>query len=203
MYHHRRRARPPDPHETPEMDYSPASSAVPPEAAAQDASESVRTGRHAYTENATFTKEPMDAQSERFETLNEANRDFYADEDTNIRSEQHRRDYRNDTVTWGRRIGLTDAELQRAVDLVLAADEGVMNNHGSAAVILAALTLAANEGHTARTTEPKVLRPEHALAPAAGEAGSEMVQTYETIRTDLAVDRETVRGARRHLRDFM
>lgn len=190
----RRRTREP-------LDFSPSSTATTPSHAAQDASETVQTGRHAYTENATFTKESMDAQSSDHDTLNQLNRDFFANEETNVSTEQRRQNAVNDTVAWGQRIGLTDYECERAVWLLEQADDDMKERHGFEPLILAALTLAANEGIDERNTVSKPLRVQQVAIATFADDIEEMVSVYESIRENLDVAVSTVTDCRAHLHD--
>jgi len=199
------------------LDFSPSSTATQPSDAAQDTTEGMKTGRHAYTENATFAVEDIDAPSNDdvrptlpevwdvdedgaspYGSLNELNRSVFTNEDTNKGSEQDKQDYRNDAQTWGRHIGLTNHEIQRAIFLVDRAEKGYMNNHGATTIILAALTLAANETNGSSDTA-KAIRPEHALASKTPD----LVDNYTSLRDDLDVSRQGVRTCRNHLRQFM
>jgi len=194
------------------LDFSPSSTATDPSHAAQDTSESVKTGRHAYTENATFTTEQIKAPSKRehswgdredgrspWATLNEVNRNFFVDDDKNIGSEQHKQNYVNDTQAWGSQIGLTDWEIKRAAKLVLDADDGWKNNHSIEAVILAALTVSANKATGRRNDLSKAIRPRNPLS----ENTPDMASTYEDIRDNLGVDYQSVKACRNHLRQFL
>jgi hypothetical protein len=185
-------------HDGQPLDYSPSSGAVDPEHAAQDVSTSAVTGRHAYTENATFTAERMEAESDRWDSLNQANRDWQSDGESNG-SRQHAADHVNDTVAWGRRIGLTSTECEHAANLVLDADAGYMNNHGAETVILAALTLAANTAPDSRPEEQKALREESVFS----DQTPDLRDAYEELRNDLDVTRGGVKACRTHLRTHL
>jgi len=182
-------------HDPPEqvLDYSPASGAVDPSDAAQDQSTTARTGRHSYTENATFTKEQMPAQSDAFETLNEANRNFYASDDESVGSARHEQDYHNSVHAWGEFIGLTDSEQYRASHLLEQTSPESRNGFGVATIALAALTLAANE-----QPWPKAIRP---TVPV--DSDSDLCDRYDTLLTELEVDPSLVRSCRQHLRQFL
>lgn len=181
------------------LDYSASSAATNPEGAAQDESTSIKTGRHAYTENATFTKEPMEASSNEFETLNQLNRNFYADEDKQVGREQQKQDRVNDVAAWGEQIGLTSHEIERAATIVLTAEESFARRHGEEGMILAALTLAANESTSGRNDERKAIRPQSPIS----EDTTDMAETYEEIRKSLDVTTNTVKKCRKHLRESM
>lgn len=176
------------------LDFAASSTATNPSHAAQDVSTTVKTGRHAYTENATFTAEKMPAKSDVFESLNELNRNFYADEDDSVGSARHRQDHQNDTQMWGRVIGLTDAEIRRAQYLLARAEAGWMNNHSAAAVVLAALTVAANERSCGGYT--KAIRES---APDTGNPA--LVNAYEELRSRLQIPADSIRACRDHLRN--
>lgn len=190
-------------------DHSPSSGATDPEHAAQDQSEEVATGRHTYTGNATFTKERMEAgatseaqeQAEhvpQYNSLNELNRRLYDDDEKNARSEQDKTDYVNDTQAWGNQIGLTDFEIKRAARLVLSSTSGWMNNHGSEAIILAALTLSANESTPDNTSTSKAIRPQSPFVEH-----EDMADSYASIRDGLGVEPEKVKRCRGHLNGFL
>lgn len=180
------------------LDFSPPSTAVEPSSAAQDVSETAKTGRHAYTENATFTMEELPASSDRWASLNQANRDFYASDEKTVGREQQKQDYVNDTAAWGGQIGLTDHEIDRAAHLVLEADSGFHYNHSSAAIVLAALTLAANESRGTRRDTGKEIRQSSPMS----DRTPELAMRYETIRDDLGVSRKSVTKCRKHLREI-
>lgn len=192
-----------------QLDHSPSSGAVDPEHAAQDQSESVETGRHAYTGNATFTKERMESQASsrdqknakhvpQYSSLNELNRRLYEDDEKNTRSEQDKTDYVNDVQAWGTQIGLTGFEIERAATLVLASEDGWMNNHGAETMILAALTLAANESTPGNNSVSKAIRPQSPLVKH-----EDMADQYAMIRDELAVESRSVKACRNHLREFL
>jgi hypothetical protein len=187
-----------------EIDFSANSAATDPEHAAQDMSTDLQTNRHGYTDNATFADGEMDAQTEGV-TLNELNRNFRIEEygedpeDIEIRSpelEQREQNRRNDCQMWGRQIGLTDFEVQRAIQYVNAASDGWMNNTSVEAVILSALTLAANENPDGRADLQKSIR---LSTPSTGN--TELVENYETLRETLDIKRTTITQTRRHLRE--
>lgn len=204
----RRRRRDEEP-----LDFSPSSTAVDPEHAAQDASEDVQTGRHAYTENATFTEERLDAPSankseaapavseftdsdehehSEWLSLNQANRTVYTDDEKNSTTEQRRQGFRDDTEAWGRRIGLTDHEIERAITIIERTEREWRENHGTETVILATLTLVANEND-------KAIRERQALS----SKNPDMTETYEEIRENLDVMRHRVKSCRDHLRGLL
>lgn len=205
------------------LDHSPSSTACDPDHAAQDTTTTIQTGRHNYTENATFTKEDMPAQSDQWNTLNQANRDFYVEnlggdenkdgDEKNIRSEQHKQDDLNDLAAWGSQIGLSAHEIDRAATMVTAIEEPIKRRHGIEAVILAALTMAANEGVDVRHTEPKIIRPgslfgdESTLSNDNSELDDSerefpsMIEAYTKIRGDLRVEKKAVTKCRDHIRD--
>lgn len=186
------------------LDFSPSSGATDPVDARKDTDTEMATGRHDYTANETFTRGELPAQSEQWESLNQANREPIVDDphvdadgvtdEESRKTRQRRTDARNDTRAWGRQIGLTDAEVDRAVRLVLLAEEGWRNNHGTEAVVLAALTLAANEP----TPVPKSIRPSVPV-----DTDPDLETTYDAIRTTLDVPREEVNSCREHLRTFL
>ena len=181
------------------LDFAPSSTAVDPRDAAQDESTETRTGRHSYTENATFTKEPMEASSYRWETLNQANRDFYADDETDVKQAQREQDWRNDVIAWGRQIGLTDYECRRGADLATAELNSGLGGIAKEALALATLTIAANESHP---VQPKTIRPSSDID--VEDVDTEQLQdNYEQIRTDLGIDTKSVRSARQTIRETM
>lgn len=173
------------------LDYSPSSGATDPEHAAQDASEEMAKGRHAYTPNATFIKEHLPARSS-VPSLNALNRRTTSDGE---HLEEHRRhqDRMNDVRAWGRRIGLTKAECQRAVHLIDSG--GWLNSASIEATALAALTLAANEA-TGGADSKKSIRPN---GPSTDNP--DLVERYTQLREDLDVDPEDVRSVRQRLRE--
>jgi hypothetical protein len=210
----RRRRR----HEEP-LDFSPSSTAVDPEHAAQDTSEYVQTGRHAYTENATFTEERIEAPSSRKDTaapavsqftdsdehdhsnwlsLNQANRNYHANDEKNTRTEQRKQDFHNETKAWGRQIGLIDHEIERAITLVEASEMAWKKNHGIETLVLAAFTLVVNENG-------KAIRPQHEFSSKNHELAEtpEMAETYEEIRDNLGVMRHRVKSCRKYLRELL
>lgn len=236
------------------VDRSPASSAVDPEHAAQDQSTEAQTGRHGYTENATYIggelpspskkqrrqskkgkkrenetddwyKQMMDDHDVKdypdeispddstWQTLNQANRDFKAtgnlrDPETDgVKQDQRDQDIANDTAAWGTRIGLTDTEINRATSLVLNAEIG--GEHQTEAVILAALTIVANQGPPTYGGPHKILREERPLPDTetintVGAVGNyvkpdEAVERYSEIRESLDIDPKTVKRCRDQL----
>lgn len=194
-----------------ELDFSPSSTAVDPAAAAQDQSETIQTGRHSYTENATFIRDDIPAKSDRWETLNQANRDFYADETDNedegdhIEKERRKQDHVNDTVCWGRYVGLTDHEIERAASFVLDAEDAYKRNYSIEAIILAALSLAANEGQGERGTHPRTIRPEVPLMTSTDnetvtDGLRDLRDNFGQLRDDLTVSRDAIHDSRTHLR---
>lgn len=220
------------------LDFSVGSGAVDPSHAAQDVSTTFQTGRHAYTGNATFANEtlpsarnapvawadndrtidgdskpPDDDSSPPWNTLNEANRNFYADDDTDIKWKQREQDQINDVVAWGRQIELTNHEIERAVYLCRHCGPEGNQAHGSDAIVLAALTIVANEDHGSAV--PKVLREsmmsivddvdtstfEDYPIPSRYTADEDMVESFETIRSDLGIDYRQIRKTRQYIRD--
>lgn len=187
------------------LDYSPPSTATDPENAAQDISTPMKTGRHAYTENATFATEeiPSTWSNSPRDSLNELNRDFIVGEDeegrAQIRSpkkEQRKQDEINDTMAWGKRIGLTTVEAKRAAQLTTVPDDGKRRRFGVEAMILAALTIAANEPVVQR----RLLR---SSVPRLDDINKALIDDYEQLRDELEVDTHSVRRARESIRENM
>jgi len=195
------RDNPPSPVQTQRepLDYSPASGATDPEHAAQDQSTMSQVGRFAYMDNTTSIGGHLDAKSDRWRSLNDANRDFAGGDGEDIHTKQRELDCVNDTRAWGHRIGLMDWEVGTAAQLVRDADRGYLNNHGSETVILAALTLAANVAPVNRPSEQKELRSSSVFA---GQSPV-LRDNYEELRKSLDVSRRGVKACRQHLRDFL
>ena len=191
------RKSPGDPPEP--IDYSPSSGAVDPEDAAQDVSTEMQTGRHEYTPNETYIGEEIESNSEKWDSLNEANRQIEAETDDPRRTKQDRVDDYNDIKAWCNQIGLTSHEATRAVHIFSQSEIGPRNHFGKDSMKLAAMTLAANEGHDQRNTIAKEIRPE---VPLAKEDADNWVLAcdYRNLRKDLDVDADDVRSCRDHLR---
>lgn len=163
------------------LDFSPNSTATTAEDARQDLGTAFQTGRHAYTENATYIPENIPAQSNKWRTLNDINRETVHDEDDHVESARRRHDRRTDIRTWGTQIGLTDPEIVRAIKIVEATTAGVRRNFGIETVILGALTLAANESAT-NATVAKSIRLD-----GPSTHNPDLVEQYESIRENLSV----------------
>lgn len=172
------------------LDFSPSSTATDPADAKHDLGTDYQTGRHAYTENATYPAERMAASSSRWQTLNEANRDFFANDDEHIESARRQQDLHNDVRTWGTQIGLTDSEITAAMELVNATAPGVRRNFGMETIILGALTIAANQAATNNYVAKSIRRG----GPTTGH--TDLVDTYEQLRRDLHVDPSRVQRFR-------
>jgi len=97
------------------LDFSPSSTATDPESATKDQAEDYHTGRFGHTENATFAAETLEAESDRFRSLNQINRQNHKD-DEHYSTDQDHADLKNDARAWGRRIGLLDHEIERAAE---------------------------------------------------------------------------------------
>lgn len=191
--------------ERPRIDYSPSSTAKDASDARYDEATESHVGRHEYTENATFAKETLETPDPDkrwaedtdvavpWQTLNQANRYYSTDPDTVVQSEQDEQDAVNECEAWGQRIGLTGHERQRAAGMVRAAGRGVRNEYGMEAVVLAALTLAANED----VPVARSLR-ENGIDTDTPE---KMIETYEDIRQTLDIPSDDVRECRKHLRE--
>lgn len=204
--------------EQPPIDYSPASSAVDPEAAAQDQSESTKTSRHAYTENATFIggiipstainetaladergdREPVKRY---YDTLNQLNRDFTTGQvdtdetDDNVEHlEQRRREHdrQNDVIAWGRQIGLSGPEIDFAVEMMSALSDGIRRAHGTDTLVLATLSLAANNKDV---TTVKSIRLDHGI----DTGHTELTTNFEGIRSDLNIEPASITAARKDI----
>jgi len=193
--------------ESPPLDYSPSSTAIDESDARYDEHREVAVGRHDYTDNATFTDEeiPVTPDDRRWaddtdvvtpwRTLNDANR-YYTDDEDGVRAKQHEQDAVNDCHSWGQRIGLTRLERERAAGIIRAAERGVRNEYGMETVVLAALTLAANEDdgvgiRSLRDNGIDVDTPES------------MTRAYEQFRQTLDTPSDTIRDCRNHLHDSM
>lgn len=219
-----------DPRE--EMDHSPSSGATDPEDAAQDQAEDYETGRHSYTENETFVKEELPSAADdenrwadlddlpdrfieedddgneiihsKWESLNQANRWVRSDGGDN-KTEQRKQEKIMDCTMWADRIGLTEHEQERAVTILFLAEEQTERHYGVEAMTLAAITLAANEGHDDKNTIAKEIRPENPLSAELednGDARSHPMN-YLRIRDKLDVEPDDVRKCREHLREQM
>jgi hypothetical protein len=180
------------------LDYSPPSTATNPENAAQDISTPMKTGRHAYTENATFATEdiPSTWSNSHRQSLNELNRNFYADEGSHIETEKRKQDEINDTMAWGKRIGLTNVEAQRAAHLATLPTADDKRRLGVDATILSALTIAANEPVVRR----RLLR---STVPDLDGINTALIDDYEQLREELNIETQTVRQAREKIRQIM
>lgn len=187
------------------IDYSPSSGAVDSEDAKQDQATDYATGRHEYTENKTFADEeievpvrkhqPEDDDPRHWNTLNELNRNFHCD-NSDIRSEQRKHDAMNDVEMWGEQIGLTNHEIERAKLFVNKVTHGGKWRFGLETMILASLTLAANEGHRDNGTYPRSIRPSSGVRTTDG-----MVKAYRKIRDGLDLDKEEITSCRQHIRE--
>jgi len=197
------------------VDRSPSSTAVDPEHAAQDNSTELRTGRHDYTPNETFIggelpaardddnrwadEDPEEVSS--YASLNQANRRITTDGENDPRSEQIQLDYENDIQTWGQHVGLTSHEISVVKRLFQRVDETLREGYNSETVILAALTIVANEDD--RTRQTKVIREdvtpiaEDPTTPAVCHNG--MVENYEDLRKQLNITKRAIRACREHL----
>jgi hypothetical protein len=175
------------------------SAATDERAARLDQATDLLTGRHSFKENRTYMAWDLPADSPLGETLNDVNQNFFADDTREFKDERNHNDRRQDAQTWGRRIGLTDHEIDRACYLLDQPDDFEHGSIGSEAFVLAALTLAANESPDGPSAQAKTLR---GSVPHADET-PELSDAYETIRTDLDVPRSTIRDAREHLRQFI
>jgi hypothetical protein len=180
------------------LDFAPASGAVDEVHAAQDMDTGYYTGRHAYTENATFTNEdiPSTWSNSPRDSLNELNRNFYANEDKSVSSEQHKLDEQNDAKAWAKRVGLTEVEGKRAAYLTTKVEANAKKQYTATAVILAAITIAANEPVVQR----RVVR---STVPDLEDINTSFVEDYEQLREDLGVETLTVRRAREAIRENM
>jgi hypothetical protein len=180
------------------LDFAPASGAVDEVHAAQDTDTGYYTGRHAYTENATFTNAdiPSTWSDSPRDSLNELNRNFYANEDKSVGREQQRLDEQNDAKAWAKRVGLTEVEGKRAAYLTTKVSAGTKKNFTATGVILAAITIAANEPVVQR----RVVR---STVPDLDDINTSFVEDYEQLREDLGVETLTIRRAREAIRENM
>lgn len=228
------------------IDFSPASTATDPEAAAQDTSEDHQTGRHGYTENASFSSEPLDLTDVQYSglaepkavkefdgdkdvespppkisddeyedprsytNLNELNKYFIVDNDgdsssiESVKSEQLEHDHHNDLQSWGKKVGLTDHEIERGHLLLDSLDNTQNKPHGADAITLAILTLVANESHG--NIPSKILR--HGVMDVGKESPEVMViedliDQYEQLREDCNLEPKTIRSAREYVKEVM
>jgi hypothetical protein len=189
------------------LDHSPSSTAKDPSDARYDEATDTQVGRHSFTTNATFTKETLSRPDPDrrwadntdvtvpWQTLNQANRYYSTDPETSVGHEQNVEDCRNDCRSWGQRIGLTAPECRNAVGLLEEATRGTRNEYGMEAVVLAALTLAANH-------EVPVVRSLRANGIEM-DTPDGMIETYEDIRQTLDIPTEDVRECRSRLREHL
>jgi hypothetical protein len=230
------------------LNRDPSSTAVDPEHAAQDQSEDLQTGRHAYTDNATYIQRDIETPSDRrfvetdeegvmlqdpdweppedwdydpddpdgaspWRTLNQANRDFKlvdgdsGPETAGIKQDQRDQDITNDLVAWGKRVGLTSTELERATDMIANVEGQWLTNLGHDAVILATLTVVANQGPPEYAGRHKILRPRRPCPDDADVPDGhgtfvkteEAVDAFVELRDSLGVTPSTIRECRQHL----
>jgi len=205
------------------LDFSASSAAVDPKDAAQDVSESQKTGRHSYTDNATFTDERLqrtnpecpgyadaiDTDDEddprSYASLNDLNRYFKVVEPdekspttTSLKSDQRKTDAQLDLQEWGRRIGLTVYEIDHALQLFKQTDDEHRQNNN--ALILAALTIVANKEWS--NIPQKIIQPRRQhLADGFDSvvARDDMTSTFEEIRTGLGISTSEIKSARKYI----
>jgi hypothetical protein len=207
------------------LDFSASSSAVDADDAAQDVSEQQKTGRHSYTDNATFTNERLqrtdpahaghadatnaDEDDPRsYRSLNDLNRYFKvveSDEEspttTTLKDEQRKTDAQLDLQEWGRRIGLTVYEINHALRLFEQTDDDQRRNNN--ALILAALTIVANKAWS--NIPQKIIQPyrQH-LADGFDSvvAQDDMASAFEEIRTGLELTTSEIKSARKYINEL-
>jgi hypothetical protein len=186
------------------IDYSPDSGATNPEHAAQDESEQMQTDRHSYTPNATFIDDYIEAKSNRWTSLNEANRQLEADGDDDPKTSQYNADNNNDIQIWGKQIGLTTHEIERAAYIFNQIESNCKRRQTLEAAQLAAITIAANEGRSDSNTQPRSIRPQITVPDDAPiEKTPTMCDTYQHIRDTLGVAAEQVSAVRTHIQKQM
>lgn len=199
------------------LDYSPSSGATDPDHAAQDESTTMKEGRLGYTDNATYIGGYIPSSSDtphgiidppawmandegnsQWDSLNEANSDFIADEDGDSHIETERRAFerRQDCQMWGRQIGLSDPEIQRAIYIIEETDVTMRKYpHGADTAVLAALTLAANE---ASIGTKKSIRDN-----GVDTGHDDLVANFESIRADLTISSDELIMSRQDLHEVV
>lgn len=185
------------------LDFSPDSSALDETDTARDTSQSHYTGNTDYRENATEIGGDLPARSR--DSLNDLNKEARPNGPNHDEQSKRHQKYREDVQRWGRFIELDDYEIERAVHLFEQAPLNGRRGNGIDAVVLAALTMAANED---MGPEPAkiIRRSAEAIAKDPDtdlEWFSELVENYEQLRTDLGVSSSKIRNARNNIRHIV
>jgi hypothetical protein len=138
----------------------------------------------------------------KWENLNQANREITNDDTDTRRNEQRLKQYKQDLETWGSRLELTKHEIERAHFLFEQTSNAERRQHGTDSILLATLTIAANEGYDRRATTPKEIRPQSPMTETDADI-SNVVEEYTEIRDSLGVDAVDVRVCRDVIRNHI
>jgi len=108
--------------------------------------------------------------------------------------EQRRREHdrQNDVIAWGRQIGLSDPEIDFAVEMMSALSDGIKRAHGTDTLVLATLSVAANN---MGVTTVKSIRLHHGV----DTGHTELTANFEEIRSDLNIEPASITAARRDI----